>query len=144
MGIDEFRDRIKPDAAVVFDLTVEEEDSLFGPEPCDTAAEAIMSYFGDMLTLGKVEHDCLGKTWEAYNKWDPTTRPVKYNGNGSDAEVNGARQRPFTWRIAAKMLQIKDAARYWRIMRDAFSKVKVAAHMFPAGFLADPPQGVAA
>ena len=144
MGIDEFKDRINPEARTEFEITADEAESLFGPDACEIAQDAMLHFFGDMLLLGKVEHDCVGKTWMAFQKWDPTTRPVKYNGNGSDAEVNGSKFRTFNWRIAAKMLQIKDATKYWKTMKGAFDRVKLVGMMFPSTFLDDPPQGVAA
>lgn len=141
MSIDELRDRIHPNAEVEFKLTDEEKEALVGPDACEIAQAAMFQFFGDMLLLGKIEHDCIGKTWRAMQKWDPTTRPVKYNGNGSDLEVNGAKPKPFNWRIASKMLQVKDAPKYWRTMKEAFRKVELAALLFPPAFLDDPPAG---
>ena len=140
MNIDELKGRIKPNAAVEFDLSVEENQEILA---CDIARDLVYELAINMASprVGKIEHDCLGRTIEAFQKWDPTTRPVKYNGNGSDLEINGAKPKPFNWRIAAKMLQIKDAAKYWRNMSSVLDKIPIYKLVLPPAFLDDPPAG---
>lgn len=140
MPIDELKERIHPDADFEYQLA---DDDLEVVTACDVAREFMMELAINMASprITMMEHKALGKTVEAYMKWDGTTRAVRYNGNGSASEKEGAVPRPFGWRIAAKMTQVKDTSGYYRTISSALEKMPVYAKVLPQGFLDDPPAG---
>lgn len=130
--LDEFKARINPEAELVVDIPAEEVEAI---DACDVAQRAVSDFVGGLAALDKWEFDAWALTKRAERRWDPTTRPVKFTGGGSDQELNGARPRPFNWRIAARMLQVKRLDAYKARLESAFRKVPYLEHTLPAGFL---------